>query len=340
MIQTQHNPASVYTDVNALQGIRRLGKEDKNAALMEVAKQFESMFLNMMLSSMRAANQVFKEDSLFHSSESDFYQKMYDDQISLSLSSSQGTGLAEVIHHQLLNNYGDQQHNPELDHTRLRRHNSSLKDTLINVDQALKKLSDQKLASSPEKNKGNDLAQGDGYKAVQFSSPEEFVAQLYPHAQRLSQQLKVDARVIVAQAALETGWGKHMITDQQGRNSFNLFGIKAGKDWQGQSVDVQTHEYRDGVAVKEKAAFRSYASLQEGLEDYARFLQGSQRYHSALGQQLGGKDYGYRLQQAGYATDPAYGQKIERISSSELLNQAFNRFLPKKVEATEITANE
>lgn len=345
MIQSQHQAANVYTDINALQGIRQLGKEDKDAALMEVAKQFESMFLNMMLSSMRQANQVFKEDSLFSSSESDFYQKMYDDQIALSLSSSQGTGLAKVIHRQMLSNYGMQQNKPELNHEHLRRHDSSLNKTIEQVDDILKNA-----VSKPDNNRattaemvtiqretpviqpqataaqaGISAASGEGVKGQQFATPQAFVAALYPHAQKIGQQLKVDPKAIVAQAALETGWGKHMIGDQQGNNSFNFFGIKADSRWQGDKVEIMTHEYRGGVRMNEKAQFRSYASLQDGLADYAHFLSNNKRYENAVGQDLTGKHYGHELQKAGYATDPAYGQKINQISSGNVMTNALKQ---------------
>ena len=106
MIQSQSNAANVFTDINGLQDIRALGKNDQEAALKEVAKQFESMFMSMMLKSMRDASDVFSEDSLFNSPESDFYRNMYDDQLSVSLTSGQGTGLADVIHRQLMSQYG------------------------------------------------------------------------------------------------------------------------------------------------------------------------------------------------------------------------------------------
>ncbi|WP_420591715.1 flagellar assembly peptidoglycan hydrolase FlgJ [Bacterioplanoides sp.] len=353
MIQSQHQAANVYTDINALQGIRQLGKEDKDAALMEVAKQFESMFLNMMLSSMRQANQVFKEDSLFSSSESDFYQKMYDDQIALSLSSSQGTGLAKVIHRQMLSNYGMQQDKPELNHEQLRRHDSSLNKAIEQVGDILKNTASETgedraaaIAETPAvqavttppsatniPSSANSVAvqpevvaaSGEGAKGQQFATPQAFVAALYPHAQKIGQQLKVDPKAIVAQAALETGWGKHMISDQQGTNSFNFFGIKADSRWQGDKVEIMTHEYRGGVRMNEKAQFRSYASLQDGLADYARFLSDNKRYENAVGQDLTGKHYGHELQKAGYATDPAYGQKINRISSGAVMTNALKQ---------------
>lgn len=322
MMQTTSSPTQVYTDLNALQGIRKLGKEDKSAALMEVAKQFESMFVNMMLSSMRQANDVFKDDSLLNSPESDFYQKMYDQQLGLTLSSGQGMGLAGVIHRQLLQSYGDQGDGVALDHSKLNDRrlaisSAEFKRALQQVESVL-----QQDAVTEERLDQGKVASGVGGKGQQFASAEEFVAALYPAAKPIAKQLGVDAKAIVAQAALETGWGKHIISDSQGRNSFNFFGIKADSRWSGESVDVVTHEYRDGVAVKENARFRAYASMQEGLQDYALFLQSHERYQGAIHQNLNGSQYGHALQKAGYATDPAYGSKIERISSGDLLQQA------------------
>jgi flagellar protein FlgJ len=322
MIQANSSPGQVYTDLNALQGIRKLGKEDQSAALMEVAKQFESMFVSMMLSSMRQANDVFKEDSLFSSPESDFYQDMYDQQLGLSLSGGQGMGLAPVIHRQLLSSYGEQQTPQSLDHSKLsdrliNKPTPQLRQAMADVEQILMDAPEQ-----PEPQAASDVAQGEGGKGQQFASAEAFVAAVYPAAKPVAEQLGVDVRAIVAQAALETGWGRHMISDQAGRNSFNFFGIKADQRWSGPAVEVTTHEYRDGVAVKEKAQFRAYSSLQQGLQDYAAFLQQNQRYQQAINQGLDGNDYGHALQRAGYATDPAYGDKIQRISNGDLLQQA------------------
>lgn len=334
-----HDAANVYTDVNGLQSIRQLGKQDKSAALMEVAKQFESMFLKMMLSSMRDANQVFKEDSLFSSSESDFYENMYDDQITLSLSASQSTGLADVIYRQMLSNYntggstgtsvdanGKPQPRPEINHSELRRHYSSLQRTVEKVDDALAEIEQQSTHSGTPA--ANAVASGKGVKGQQFATPTDFVAALYPHAQQVGQQLNVDPKAIVAQAALETGWGKHMIADEQGNNSFNFFGIKADQRWQGSRVNIVTHEYRSGVRVNERADFRAYESIEAGLNDYARFLQTGERYQQAVGKGLAGDQYGHALQQAGYATDPAYGEKIKRVSGSDTLLQALNKLQP------------
>lgn len=338
MIQPQHNASNVYTDINALQGIRKMGKENKDAALMEVAKQFESMFVNMMLTSMRDANSVFKEDSLFESPEMDFYEKMYDDQLGLTLSSGQGMGLAKVMYNQLKSNYNADIKNSGLDQNKLfgnqpglLMHNESLQRTIKAVERErhINSLRATPPAPTPSRVKKQlpeavPVANGSGAKRQQFATPAEFVAALYPHAEKIGDELNVDPRAIVAQAALETGWGKHLISDNKGNNSFNFFGIKADQRWSGEKVEVATHEYRHGSMLKENAAFRSYPSLEDGLRDYAKFLQSGERYQQAINQGLDAENYGHALQQAGYATDPQYGDKIQRISSSSTLQQALN----------------
>lgn len=338
-------PGQVYTDLNGLQGIRALGKTDKKAALMQVAKQFESMFVGMMLNSMRQANKVFEEDSLFNSPESDFYQKMYDEQLSLSLSGQRGMGLAGVIYRQMMGNFGKDRTLPDDEPVSvddsgeaavLFQHKASpaLENALQEVDTELEKIqalpADDDAAAGDQA--GDEAASGSGNKGKQFSSPHEFVAALYPHAQAVAEELAVDPRAIIAQAALETGWGKYVITDDQGRNSYNFFGIKADSRWQGSSVEVATHEYRSGVKVQEQARFRAYGSIGEGLRDYGDFLRSASRYQQAIGQGLTSDHYGYALQEAGYATDPQYGAKIQRISGSETLNEALDAMLNKVME--------
>lgn len=363
---TRAQASDVYTDLNSLQDIRALGKDDKNAALMKVAQQFESMFMNMMMSSMRQANAVFTEDSMFSSPEMDFYQGMYDNQMALELTGTSnggasgagksvgGTGLADVIYRQLKQNYGDvDERDIAIDQSTLwdRRVSSQpLNQAIEQVDEVLQQQAlSESLAeaesvtaeppvSSPQSPSSDSsettalAATGSGSKGQQFATPEAFVAALYPHAEVVGAELGVDPRAIVAQAALETGWGKHMIADDAGRNSFNFFGIKADSRWQGDSVEVMTHEYRQGVRVNETASFRSYASLEDGLRDYADFLSGNSRYQDAIGQGLGADDYGHALQQAGYATDPEYGNKIERIARSAAIHGAAAEADSKPVE--------
>ncbi|NLD01508.1 MAG: flagellar assembly peptidoglycan hydrolase FlgJ [Gammaproteobacteria bacterium] len=146
-----------------------------------------------------------------------------------------------------------------------------------------------------------------------FASPEEFVATMMPMAEQAAKKLGVDPRYLVAQAALETGWGKSIISNKGGESSHNLFGIKA-HGWGGASANVTTSEYVQGVKVKEKADFRSYGSFEQSFNDYVDFLQSNGRYGKALQATANPERFVSELQQAGYATDPQYARKISQIA--------------------------
>jgi flagellar protein FlgJ len=142
---------------------------------------------------------------------------------------------------------------------------------------------------------------------------------LKPHAEKAAAELQINPDVLIAQVALETGWGKHVIHDKQGGNSFNLFNIKAGSQWQGDKVNVATLEYRDGIAANEKADFRKYTDYADSFSDYVRLMKNNSRYEQVL--QKGGDSAAYAeaLQSAGYATDPEYAQKIKRLLNSDVI---------------------
>ncbi|MCA1805665.1 MAG: glucosaminidase domain-containing protein [Xanthomonadaceae bacterium] len=128
--------------------------------------------------------------------------------------------------------------------------------------------------------------------------------------------------MLIAQAALETGWGRAMPRHEDGSPSHNLFGIKADSRWDGERVAVQTMEFRDGLMQRERASFRSYQSLAQGFEDYVSFLRENPRYQQALEAAGDGGRYLRELQQAGYATDPEYADKINAILGGERLASA------------------
>jgi flagellar protein FlgJ len=134
-----------------------------------------------------------------------------------------------------------------------------------------------------------------------------------PAAEKAAAQLKLAPEALLAQAALETGWGKHVMRHADGSSSHNLFGIKAGGRWDGDKVRVATLEYRDGVAMRTREDFRAYDSWEESFQDYVRFVSGNPRYAEALQASSDAGTYFERLQAAGYATDPAYAEKINRI---------------------------
>jgi flagellar protein FlgJ len=216
-----------------------------------------------------------------------FYQDMFDKQIALDLARKNSIGLASVIERQLSGpTFG--------------RQPAGKSDALSQVAVNRMRISNAETDAR-----------------WQPESQEAFIRDLWPHAQKCAKELGVSADVLIAQAALETGWGRKMIHDQQGGNAFNLFGIKAGESWNGEQVSVSTIEYRDGIAQREHAAFRSYGSLQQSMDDYVAFLNQNPRYQPALEKVGNSQEFLQQLQQAGYATDPAYANKISDIMKRE-----------------------
>ncbi|HYM34891.1 MAG TPA: flagellar assembly peptidoglycan hydrolase FlgJ, partial [Steroidobacteraceae bacterium] len=146
------------------------------------------------------------------------------------------------------------------------------------------------------------------------NTPDEFIAQLWPHAQAAGRELGVDPRTLIAHAALETGWGKYVPCNPDGTCSFNLFGIKASSRWHGAAVGVDTIEYQDGVAVRQRASFRAYDSPADSFRDYASLIKSSPRYAAAVGSGSDATAFASALQQGGYATDPNYATKLAAIA--------------------------
>ncbi|HCW90173.1 MAG TPA: flagellar assembly peptidoglycan hydrolase FlgJ, partial [Marinobacter sp.] len=150
-----------------------------------------------------------------------------------------------------------------------------------------------------------------------FESPAQFVSSLMPVARQIAGESGVSPRLLVAQAALETGWGRHMIEGDGGQPSHNLFGIKADHRWQGDSVNIATTEYREGIPMSERAAFRAYPDYQSSFRDYVDFLESNPRYRAALESADNPDQFAEQLQKAGYATDPDYAAKIRRIMNGD-----------------------
>ena len=299
--------ASVYNDLQGLTALKAGARTAPADNIAEVAQQFESIFFSMMLKSMRDAT---IEGDLFSSNQMDTYQQMFDQQLSLDLSHNGGLGLAEILIDQLGQPAADTaQTNPPQagagNSTRLdmERQLSSIRSVEATPAPGVAR------AAPPLAAAGQSAAQPDWAPA----SPEEYVQSVWEHAVEAAATLGVDPKVLVAQSALETGWGKKVISTADGGSSYNLFGIKAGDNWHGRSAGVNTLEYRDGVAAMERASFRAYDSVADAFQDYARLLKESPRYQPALA--TGGDDQKFLngLQQAGYATDPHYADKIMRI---------------------------
>ncbi|MGR0277974.1 flagellar assembly peptidoglycan hydrolase FlgJ [Marinomonas dokdonensis] len=307
-----------YADFSSLSALKTKAQKDPDSALREVTQQFESIFINMLLKNMRSTNEAIG-GGLFSSAQTKQYQEMMDSQMAQSLAKSGGIGLSEALIRQY------QQTSPESSTSQSRQDdtdflNQVAKQDLARIQVLAKQASMDFISSVQEDN--NITAQTEAASApsalsVVFDSPDEFVDSLWPHAQAAAQKIGVDPKAVLAQAALETGWGKYPIAKEDGAASFNLFGIKADNRWQGDRAVVNTLEYRDGVAKREKAAFRAYQSFSESFDDYARFLQTSERYQEALRVGENATAFTQSLQHGGYATDPQYAQKINNIMSSE-----------------------
>ena len=308
--------AQVYTDFNGLNALKSQARSDKQSALREVARQFESLFLSEMLKSMRKAGDVFAEGNYLNSNQSELYRDMFDSQMSLTMAGGQGSGLAEALVQQL------SQQIPGMDAEggRLPGHKTSLAD----YDRSLPALS----KGLPERVQEVATVAVQAVKAAQstssqlpdrFDSPEHFVTELLPVAERIAEDTGIDPKLMVAQAALETGWGRHMIRGEQGEPSFNLFGIKADSRWQGDRVSITTTEYREGLPMKEQANFRAYGDYESSFRDYVSFLESNPRYREVLSVADQPEVFAEKLQEAGYATDPDYGNKIRQIMNRDSL---------------------
>jgi flagellar protein FlgJ len=147
-----------------------------------------------------------------------------------------------------------------------------------------------------------------------FSSADEFVNTMLPMAKEAAERIGVDPRYLVAQAALETGWGKSVMRAQDGSSSHNLFGIKASSSWKGESARAITSEFRNGEMVKETAQFRSYDSYKDSFHDLVTLLQTNNRYQDVVKSADNPEQFVRELQKAGYATDPDYASKISQIA--------------------------
>lgn len=299
--------ASVYNDFAGLAKLRAQARADSGGALREVAQQFEALFVQMLLKSMRAAS---LGEGILDGAQSRTYREMFDQQISVALSTrGDGLGIAQMLVRQLQAQAGAV---PNPDPAAPARASFALPPPVAEL--AVRR-------ADPGTAGGVASAPRRADEALP-ANPAEFVRRLAPHAQRAAEALGVSVRAVLSQAALETGWGRHVPRDADGRPSFNVFGIKATGGWQGPRIAVPTLEFEAGVPVRRTEVFRAYAGPEQAFADYARLLGGNPRYAGASGH---GDDVGAfarALQDAGYATDPAYAEKLAAVADSEPMRAA------------------
>ena len=291
-------------------------KQDPQTGLKQVAQQFESLMLQTMLKSMRDAT---PQDGLMNSEQTRFYTSIMDQQLAQNLSTTGKLGFAQLIEQQLGRGLAA----------------GAAVDPGASLDALQRSLLAQQAANSAATSTSNAVAGGaerirslslrsDGGGVSAGSAPPsavDFVNRVWPHAVEASNALGVPPQFLVAHSALESAWGKSEMRAADGSPTYNLFGVKAGRSWQGPSVELPTTEYVDGVAQTSREKFRVYGSYAEAFRDYANLLKNSPRFAPVLGQQDGTKFAG-SLQQSGYATDPLYADKLTRIINGATLRQA------------------
>ncbi|MEO7386819.1 MAG: flagellar assembly peptidoglycan hydrolase FlgJ [Gammaproteobacteria bacterium] len=318
---------NTYNDFQGLSQLRTEAGARSPEATREAARQFEALFVQMMLKSMRDANAVLGEQR------DTTYEEMFDKQIAMEMSQGKGLGMGDLMVRQLgaLNGTGPDdtaaapatggalplalllQRLPAAGRAALAELPDGVAPEITAPDPSglQSRLNINLPMPAIASTNRNDFRPG---------SREDFVREVWPLAVRAGEKLGVNPRAIVAQAALETGWGSRQIRDDAGVSGNNLFGIKADSGWNGERVTVTTLEYDGDLPKPQRAQFRAYPDLAAGFEDYVRFLQGNPRYSDALRSGASSDVYAQQLQSAGYATDPRYAEKIRSIVASPILD--------------------
>lgn len=295
------------SDFQGLQDLKVKARANAKDALPEVAKQFEGIFLQSMLKSMRMGQHFLDESSAFRGKNEATFQDMLDGQYSTDIANSRGIGLAAMLTKQLESNVGTSQ--------------DSKMTTQDLKPLPLAKMDNNAELIPPVKHISQDSVAG----SKENTNIDEFVKSLWPKAQQAASALGLDPKVLMAQAALETGWGKFVAKDSEGNTSNNLFNIKSGSNKELDSIAVNTTEYIANTPIKTTASFRKYSSIEDSINDYVSLISNNSRYQTALANAANPELYVNELGKAGYATDPKYGTKILSIYHGDELNQAMQR---------------
>ena len=273
-----------YADFSGMEALKQTAQQHQPAAVREAARQFESLFTNMLLKSMREASMG---ESLGDSEQTRFYQDMFDQQLALQMSQGKGLGLAEHLVQQL-----------------------------------------QRTGAAP-------TVAPHAAAGPHLTTREQFIDSIRPYATEAARRLGVAPETIIAHAALETGWGRHLPATAAG-SSHNLFGVKAGGHWQGLKADSLTTEFTGSEPGSVRAPFRAYDSIGASMRDYAGLICDHPRFAGALNCGENVAAYAAGLQRGGYATDPAYVQKL--VATAAAVRELSAQAVLKNAAALPITA--
>lgn len=285
--QTTDISGSLAASAQSLDKLRAQARQSPDQALKAAAQQFETVFMNMMLKSMRDAT---PQDGMFDSEQTKMFTGMLDQQLAQNMS-SRGVGLADMMVRQL---------------------SRSFSPDAVQIPQGTQANQGSVMPSAYSENMA---ISGKSSPSPQTPLQQDFVRQLTPYALQANRETGVPVQLMLGQAALESGWGRREIRMADGGNSYNLFGIKASGNWNGKVAEVMTTEYHDGVPSKQVEKFRAYDSYAEAFSDYANMLRSNPRYASVVQEGQGSAEAAYALQRAGYATDPNYADKLVKVMS-------------------------
>lgn len=284
---------AAITDFTQFSTLRAGAEKNDPEVLREVAGQFEALFLQTILKNMRASELA--DPLLGDSDQHEMYQGMMDQQLAMEMSSGRGIGLAEMLVRQLGGEPGSISATREV----------------------------FSLAAPPRSSVGN--------AEPTWADPDAFARDLWPHVNGVARELNIAPEALLAQAALETGWGAHVMERANGESSYNLFGIKAGRDWTGDSVARSTLEYSGGVARRSVERFKVYPDVAATFKDYVQLIKENPRYEKVRDNGADSVGFANALQESGYATDPAYARKIGGLVQGKTLRAAISGL---KIEST------
>jgi len=310
---------SLVLEGKALSDLKLAAKQDPTQSIKVVAKQFEAMFLNMLTKSMRGATDG---NSLFDNNETRLYTEMLDQQFAQKIAAGKGLGLADMLVQQLTRNQAGP---PPIETSAPMPIKKTFPTQAFTQGLPGSALTPLPLPPKDDAAKLFNVSTPQSIATPATPTPEksamtpkQFVSQFSSHAASAGRELGVPAHGILAQAALESGWGKREIKQADGSPSYNLFGIKANVQWTGKVAEVTSTEYVNGTPQQRTERFRAYGSYEEAFKDYASLLKSSPRYQAVLNTNSASR-FAQGLQHAGYATDPHYATKLSSIAESSLL---------------------
>jgi flagellar protein FlgJ len=293
-------------DLEGLGDLRRRAQRNDATALSDVAVQFEALFIGMMLESARSAS---LGGGLFDGGETEQYLALMDRQVALDMARRGGFGFGKMLEQQL----GGRDAAAGAAAPPLPR--SSAQPRPVQPERSTAEFPQALPATL------TSLAGTDSGELPAEPTPAQFVTALLPEAEAAAATLGVEPRLLLAQAALETGWGR-AVPQRGAESAHNLFGIKAGAAWNGDTVEQWTLEHANGVTAPQRESFRAYASAAESFDDYANLIGTARRYAAALEHADNPEAYARAVTKAGYATDPSYADKWLAVYHGDRLEQA------------------